>query len=609
VAGFVLTILGLNPVTLRRQSAIDGPLPDLHTRTAILMPVYNEDVRRVFDGIAATFLSVRSTGRLPFFDFFVLSDSTDPDIWIAEEALWDDTCRRLDAAGRLFYRHRADNAGKKAGNIADWVRNHGGAYETMIVLDADSIMHGETIVRLVALAESNPRAGIVQTLAVPANRTTLFARWLQFATRLYGPLLAVGHSFWWVSEGNCFGHNAIFRTRAFAAHCGLPRLAGKPPLGGEVMSHDFVEAACMRRGGWHAWFVPDLPGSFEEVPSNIVDYAVRDRRWTQGNIQHARILFSRGFHWISRLHLAMGVLAYVASPLWLLLLVLSSIVVIQQAISGHVYFPAGHNLFPIWPEYRPLESGMLLAATAIVLLMPKVLSLVTTLASRRKRHDFGGGAKLLTSAAAEILLSMLLAPIMMLFHSKFVITILAGRSVGWTAQPRDDRGISWAEAARRHAGHGLVGVVWGGAILWYAPDFLWWMAPVVAGLAAAIPLTVYSSRTNIGLALRRGGLFLTPEELAPCQALQQLHASRRCAPGTLPGFLDVLKDRRLAALHMAILASRAPSGVPSPVVGHSPETLDPAERRALLGRPGALEARAAVPARNDPSIGRERQPS
>ncbi|HJQ59937.1 MAG TPA: glucans biosynthesis glucosyltransferase MdoH [Vineibacter sp.] len=594
VAGFVLSLLRRHPVTLRRESAADGPLAALDIRSAIVMPIYNEDTSRVFAGLIATYRSLESTGQLAQFDFFVLSDTTDPDIWVAEEALWHDTCRRLGAGGRLFYRHRAANTGRKAGNIADWVQNHGAAYECFIVLDADSVMAGDTIVRLAGLMEANPRTGIIQTLAIAANRTTLFARWLQFASRLYGPLLAVGHSFWWAGEGNYYGHNAILRVRPFAAHCGLPRLPGKPPLGGEIMSHDFVEAACMRRGGWHVFFLPELRGSFEEIPSNIVDYAVRDRRWAQGNLQHARILPAPRLHWVSRLHLAMGVLAFVASPLWLLLLFLSSYVVIQQAITGHAYFLPGYNLFPIWPEFRPLESHALLAATASVLLLPKLLSLALALASRRRRRAFGGGTRLLASAAVEMVFSVLLAPVMMLFHSTFVLTILAGRSVGWNAQRRDDRGVAWSEAARRHAVHSLIGLLWGGVVFWYAIDFLWWVAPIVAGMALAIPLNALSSRTTTGLAAQRRGLFWTPEETAPPNVLQSLEEElERLADWSPPSFAEVLGEPRLAALHLALLPGRPPAAADlidqAERAAIQADALAQVERRALLGSAVALE--------------------
>ena len=593
VIGFALSALRLDPVTLRRSPSIRHRSP-LSERTAILVPIYNEDTRRVFAGVAATYRSLAGTPWLSSFDVFILSDTTDADIWAAEEVMWRETVRRLDAGGRLFYRHRAENIGRKAGNIRDWVERWGGAYEHMVVLDADSVMGGGTLVRLAALMEANPDAGVIQTLAAAANRNTLFARALQFASRLYGPLLATGHSFWQLGEANYYGHNAIIRTRAFAAHCGLPKLSGQPPLGGEILSHDFVEAACIRRGGWKVWFLPELPESYEEIPSNLVDYAVRDRRWAQGNLQHARLIGGRGFHWVSRLHLLMGVLAFAVSPLWLLLLLLSSVSVVTQALTGHAYFLPGHALFPNWPEYRPFETYTLLALTAALLFLPKVLGLTLALARREMRRSFGGAGRLLSAAVAELAFSVLLAPVMMLFHTTFVANILLGRSVGWGAQPRDDRGVDWGSAARRHAAHAVIGVCWGAAILYWAPEFLIWIAPVVMGLIFAIPLNVFSSRASVGMVAKRAGVFLTPEEVRPPQVLGTLAQELDWAATVpLPGFADLLSQERTEALHRALLGTDAlPKKKAMRLAARAApelEALSPSDRRALLQSEGALK--------------------
>lgn len=593
--GLGLRFLRRNPLTLARSSAPDAALPALGARHAIVMPIYSEDTRRVFAGLAATYRSLEATGRLGHFDVFVLSDTTNPDIWVAEEAYWRDACVDLGAAGRLFYRRRAENSGRKAGNIADWVRRWGGAYDGMLVLDADSIMAGATILRLAAALEADPRAGIVQSLPLAANRQTLFARALQFAGRLYGPPLAAGHAFWQLGEANYFGHNAIIRTRAFAACCGLPKLSGAPPLGGEILSHDFVEAALIRRGGWRVWMLPELRGSWEEIPSNLIDYAVRDRRWAQGNMQHARLLGARGLHWVGRVHLGMGVLAFVASPLWLFLLLLSSAVVLEQAVTGHAYFLPGYTLFPVWPEYRPAQTYALLGTTAVILFLPKLLAVALALARREERQGFGGARRLLASAVAELLFSLLLAPVMMLFHSTFVLTVLLGRGVGWTSQPRDDRGVDWADAVRRHAGHGAIGAVWAGTILWFAPAFLPWVAPVVLGMLLAVPLNVLSSRAAIGRAARSLGLFLTPEEVAPPPELRMLAEELdRLSRRPLPGFMDLLRDARLKALHQGLLGCEAPEGeatileLAARAVADA-EGLTAAERLSLLGSAAALD--------------------
>jgi membrane glycosyltransferase len=514
VFGFVLGVLRRHPVTLRRHGPADGAVPELGARTAILMPVYNEDPEEVFERLRAIYRSLEATGRLAAFDFFVLSDTTKPEIAQQEQEAFRSTQEELSAHERLFYRRRPANTGKKAGNIAEWIETRGPDYAHMIVLDADSLMQGATLVKLAALMEANPQTGIIQTHIVPAGRETLFARALQFSTRVTGAVLAIGHSFWQLGEANYYGHNAILRVAAFAQCCRLPTLSGKPPLGGEILSHDFVEAAFMRRGGWYCWLLPELRGSYEEVPTNVLDYAVRDRRWVQGNLQHARLLLTPRLHWMSRLHLAMGIFAYIASPLWLILLALSTAMVINHQVTGDVYFGPTRTLFPQWPVYHWAEIYGLLVLTSVLLFGPKILALLLRLWSTRGSRRFGGRLALLASFLFEVLFSSLLAPVMMLFHTSFVTAILLGSAVGWPAQSRGDRGMSWQQAVRRHVGHALLGAVALAIFAYVTPSYLPWILPVCAGLILAVPLAVLSSRREVGVAARRLRLFLTPEEFS-----------------------------------------------------------------------------------------------
>ncbi|MBS0538021.1 MAG: glucans biosynthesis glucosyltransferase MdoH [Proteobacteria bacterium] len=512
VVGFVLGVLRLHPVSLRRHGPASGPVPELRERTAILMPVYNEEPSEVFARLTAVYRSLETTGRSAAFDFFVLSDTTDAAVGEQEQAAWRKAREELRAGDRLRYRRRAANTGKKAGNIAEWVVTRGPEYAHMIILDADSLMQGTTLVRLAALMEASPRTGIVQTHIVPVGRETLFARALQFSTRLTGAVLAIGHSFWQLGEANYYGHNAILRVAAFAECCRLPVLPGKPPLGGEILSHDFVEAAFLRRGGWHCWLLPELHGSFEEVPSNLLDYAVRDRRWVQGNLQHARLLFAPGLHGMNRLHFAMGIFAYLASPLWLVLLTLSSVMAVDHHLTGDVYFGATRTLFPMWPSYHWPEIHGLLGLTAGLLFGPKVLALILRIWSTRAARRFGGRLALLLSFVLEVIFSALLAPVMMLFHTSFVVRILTGNAVGWPSQPRGDRGMAWRQALQRHVGHVLLGLLILGALTMLAPNYAPWMLPVIVGLLLSIPMAVLSSRRGVGLAARRLRVFVTPEE-------------------------------------------------------------------------------------------------
>lgn len=512
--GFALGVLRRHPVTLARHAPADGAIPPLVERTAILIPVYNEDAAEVSARIAVMYRSLHDTGHLDAFDFFILSDTNKPDLARQEESTYAALRERLDAGSRLSYRRRAQNTGKKAGNVGEWVETRGPAYAFMIVLDADSLLQGDTMVRLAALMQANPRTGLIQTHTVPAGRETLFARALQFSSRLVGVLLSMGFSFWQTSESNYFGHNAILRVKAFAECCRLPVLSGRPPLGGEILSHDFVEAAFLRRGGWYCWMLPELRGSYEELPTNLLDYAVRDRRWMQGNLQHARLIGGAGLHPMSRLHLGMGIFAYLSSPLWLAMLMLSSAMVVDQRITGEVFFGSTRTLFPQWPQYHWPEIHGLLGLTIGLLLGPKLLALVLRVGSTRSARRFGGRIALVLSFVVETCFTTLLAPVMMLFHTTFLIHILAGSAVGWPPQARGDRGMDWRQALTRHIGHvlfGLVALCILGAIV---PDYVPWILPVVAGLLLSVPLAVLSSRRAMGLAARRLRLFLTPEERA-----------------------------------------------------------------------------------------------
>jgi membrane glycosyltransferase len=527
VAGFVIKIIGHDSAVINPRGLAGRALA---SRTAIVMPIYNEDVTRVATGISAIWSSLEAQPDAAAFDFFILSDTRSAEIAAAEERAWRALVARHHADGRLFYRRRVLNVGRKAGNIADFVRNWGGAYEYFVVLDADSIMTGDALVTLARLMDAHPQAGIIQGLPLPAGRETLFARMIQFAARLNGPMLASGLAFWQLGGGNYWGHNAILRMRPFASFCALPDLPGVAPLGGEILSHDFVEAAFMRRAGYEVWLVPELGGSWEEVPSNVIDFAARDRRWTQGNMQHSRVLPLKGLHWMSRLHMLTGILSYLTSPMWFAILVVSSIITCMEAMHEPVYFqPGARSLFPDWPISRPHEIAVLLMLTIVVLLLPKLLGATLALTNRSLRRGFGGVRRLIPSLFVEQVFSMLLAPAMMVFHSMFVVHTLTGKSVTWDAQSRSDRGLSYGEALRRHALHVLLGLVWGAVILACAPRFIWWIMPVLAGLLFSVFLAVWTSGPTLGCRMRRWGLLLTPEETQTPRELAAVHGAQPIA--------------------------------------------------------------------------------
>jgi membrane glycosyltransferase len=528
IAGFAIQLAWRDPAAIQLSEVAGRPL---RTRTAIAMPVYNEDPRRVAAGLEAIWSSLAQEPERGAFDFFILSDTRDPGIAAAEEAMWHRFLTRHRAAGRVFYRRRRDRSEHKAGNIGDFVRRWGARYEYMIVLDADSIMTGSALVTLARVMDAHPEIGILQSLPLPVGRETLFARLLQFGARLQSPMLSSGLAFWQLGESNYWGHNAILRLQPFARHCTLPRLPGKPPLGGAILSHDFVEAAFMRRAGYEVRQLPELIGSWEEMPANVIDYAARDRRWTQGNLQHARVLGFPGLHPLSRVHFLTGIVSYVSSPMWLALLLVSSLVSAIETTKRPQYFLPGPHTLPQWPQIRAGETAVLFALTLVVLLLPKILGAFLALRDRHLRRQFGGAARLCISLLVEQFFSVLLAPSMMLFHSTFVAQTLLGKAVSWNAQDRSDRGVTLREAFRRQKWHLGFGLAWGAIMLRVAPQFFWWLTPVLVGLVCGVWVTAWTSRTSAGRIAQRWGLLLIPEETTPPR---ELMAVRRANLDALP---------------------------------------------------------------------------
>jgi membrane glycosyltransferase len=518
-AGFLVG-LGRAPCDLGLEA--EGPLPTLTRRTAVLVPVYNEAPRPVFARLQAICESVDAASPGAPFDFFLLSDTTDPAIRADEYALFRRLKWRLGAPLHVFYRHRPANVGRKAGNIADWVRRFGGAYDHMVVLDADSLMEGETLVRLAAAMEREPDIGLIQTAPAIVNRHTLFARAEQFASRLYGPMLAAGVAWWSGSEGNYWGHNAIIRVEAFAAHGGLPQLAGRKPFGGHIMSHDFVEAALLRRAGWRVHMASRLGGSYEESPPTLAALLARDRRWCQGNLQHVPIVWARGLHWISRFHLLRGISAYLVSPLWLALLASAVVLPLRpewgQRIGGPVHAAAAARDFDV------AAVGVVFGLGLAFLLAPKALACLQMLRTPGEGGRFGGAWLAALNVVIESVLSMLVAPLIMISHTCSLAAIVAGRDAGWAAQAREETGLNFAQTARLHAADTAIGLSLGVTALSSSMRPFVWMAPVIVGLALSIPLAGAAASAPLGRRARRAGVLLVPEEQRPPQILARANA-------------------------------------------------------------------------------------
>jgi len=478
------------------------PLPHRQGKTAILVPVYNEDAVATFSRIAAINASLNKLNVTDRFHIAILSDSNSPEA-IAEETIWfERLLAEPNAIGRTFYRRRENNVGKKAGNVEDFIRRSGGAYDYALVLDADSLMEGATIVEMARRMDTDPELGLLQTLPRIINARSFFGRCMQFSSHYLSPTFSRGIATLQGREGPFWGHNAMIRVQAFAASCGLPELSGKPPFGGHILSHDYVEAAMLARAGWKVRLDPDLDGSYEEGPENLVEYAKRDRRWCQGNLQHHKLLAAPGLKLWSRLTFLHGIMAYLASPIWLMLLAIS---VVAAALPQRHYIP---NI--------DIENGAhaalnLAIGIGILLLLPKLLILIVS-AFTGENKRFGGTFWALASVLVEIGYSTLLSPVQLLLQSRAVSQVLLGLDGGWPAtqrsQSRVDLHDAWA------AGWWMVvfGFATLAVVLAFTPHIVVWMLPAVVPMMAA-PLLIAAGSHS-----RKDGhpvLFTTPLEREP----------------------------------------------------------------------------------------------
>lgn len=568
------------------RSAPDDAGSGRPSRTAIVMLVCDEDAAGVFARLRAMYRSLEAESQIGGFEFFVLSDSRQPDVWLAEELEWFEACRELGAGGRLFYRRRAENHERKVGNIKDFLERWGRRYDYMVVLDADSVMEARTLTEMVRRMDREPDLGLLQVWPRPVGGETLFARLQQFAASAYGRLTASGMAWLLGDDGNYWGHNAIIRTRAFIESCGLPQLPGKEPLGGSILSHDFVEAALLRRAGWKVRLVDDLGGSYEQGPPDFIEYARRDRRWCQGNLQHARLILARGLKFPSRVNFVVGILAYAAAPLWLLFLVTGALAAISDGVANSIAL-SGLSTVAGWSPGSgdPAMFGLLIFTLGL-LLGPKLMGLTTILVSRSRRRRHGSGLAATASVLMETVFTALVAPILMLLHTQFVATVLAGRSVCWNPQRRCASDISWRDARRAFQGILVSGLVLVGVVASAAPPALVWLLPILTGLLAGVPLTLLTGRASLRGAFGRSALLLTPEDVAPPKVLR-LVATEMC--GRRPRdarecYRRLLEDPQFNAVHCALLGRG--SGPATDAVGRlvtvGPDVMTTAEKARAL---------------------------
>jgi len=535
VSGFMTAMMGFYVMlrgdkhALSAKSVRDHAMPTSpDTRTAVIMPICNEDVATVFAGLRATCESIANAGHSQHFDVFVLSDSYDKDTARAERKAWEDLRAALaenpnQPQVEVYYRLRTRRTNRKAGNVADFCRRWGKDYRYMVVFDADSVMSGECLGSMVKLMEANPSAGIIQTSTQAIGHVTLHARAQQFASRVTGRLFTLGMQYWQLGESHYWGHNAIIRMEPFMKHCGLAPIKGEGGMAGGIMSHDFVEAALMRRAGYHVWLVSDLVGSYEQQPADLLSELTRDRRWCQGNMQNSRLMAEPGIHPVHRAMFVTGTLSYVSAPLWLAFMTLGTALWLAGSgvttLAGGILGNVPNELLGLW------------AWTVCMLFLPRILGVAAVL-MKGEQAQFGGTFSLLKSTMLEAALAILLAPIRMVGHTIFVIAAVTGLKLAWKSPPREATTVPWKMAAQRFAPMSLLVAILGLTVAAVNPGALVWLLPVGLPMLLAIPMAVLTSRTKLGAAVQARNFLLIPEESRSPVVLRRAwqHAARLAQP-------------------------------------------------------------------------------
>ncbi len=551
-------------------------------RTALVMPIYEEDPEHVFASLLAMREALAVTPGGDAFEIFVLSDSRKPEQVAEEERAFRRVASAQNSSIRVFYRRRAKNERAKAGNLAEFFERFGDRYTYAVILDADSLMRADTLVEMVRRMEKAPQVALLQAPLFLHGANTLFARAQQFASSVNGPMFTSGLGFVAGPHGNYFGHNAIVRVRAFLDCCALPVLAGEPPLGGHILSHDFVEAALLCRAGWEVRIADDLGGSWEELPPSLPEYVARDRRWCQGNLQHLRIAVADGLKPMSRLHMLVGAASYLAGPAWLAFLALG------------VWLATGSR-----GALVPTELAIVLTlATATVLVLPRALGLILTLADRERRRSHGGALRLTAGVLAELALGSILAPLLMMHHTRIVLQILIGGAVKWGAQSRRSRG-KIGTIARSELLSTVFGVTAAAALYHFAPGLLLWTAPIWVPLVLAIPIAVLVSSRRMGALFNWLGLLRVPSEVEPDELQLRVNDLRALTTSDdAARFRDLVLDPMLVSVQLARLAQQANGRERGPrldlvrlrqrALRMGPAALSPEERRALSEDPESL---------------------
>lgn len=507
VIGLALMRLSPNPVKAVCPIKRGNPIARLKTRTAILSCVRNEDVAKLEANLNALLAGLVRSGEARAFTLYILSDSSFDEIAAEERAMVSRLAKRWSNWLAVVYRRRETNPGFKAGNIEDFCDRWGNRHDFALVLDADSFMSANAMLDLVRRMEANPTLGILQSLVVGLPTESAFARIFQFGMRLGMRSYTLGSAWWQGDCGPYWGHNAILRLKPFMEHCRLPKLSGKGPLAGWILSHDQIEAVLMRRAGYEVRVLPQEGGSYEENPPHLLEFIRRDLRWCQGNLQYLKLLRMPGIKPVSRIQLLLAILMFASSPAWIGFMVFAALLGLTE--SGQM-------------PYRADTGAALFLSIMTMVFAPKLATIADILLRRELRRSFGGAARVMLGAATEILYSAMLAPVMAVAHTLFMGGLMFGKTIGWGAQARGLEHLPVSLAVKKLWPQTLFGLL---AATWLATQplqLVWPLLPIAIGPLLVIPAAVLLSTRTLGSAGIKSSLWQIPEETDPPAELHSL---------------------------------------------------------------------------------------
>ena len=509
VVGFWNAIIGLllcqcfkdpTKIILPASMRVQDTTP-LSYSTAILLCVRNESVERLIRNLQVMLDGLVNDQLGPFFHIYILSDTNEETVAIEERISFDALCKKYHEQVKITYRCREDNAGYKAGNIADFCQRWGKNHDFALVLDADSFMTSRAITRLVRMMQANPRLGILQGLVIGLPSRSPFTRLFQYGMRLGMRSYTMGSAWWQADCGPYWGHNALIRLAPFMSFCELPTLKSRSGEPKPILSHDLIEAVLMRRAGYEVRIYPQEDASWEENPPTLTEYIRRDLRWCEGNLQYFKLLNLPNLLPVNRIQLVLAITMFFGSPAWIAMILLCTVAISLSTTPAALI---NENYF-----------FTLLVVTLMMWYLPKTTGALDVLLRTSKSQDFGGRWRFTISLLLEMAFSLLMTPITWLNHTMFITRLAFGKKGGWSAHARDDHSISILDALHQFWPHTVLGVVLTSMLYFTHPATLIYGLLFFGGLLFAAPLVVLTSQPWLGRFMMRRQLLSLPEEIAP----------------------------------------------------------------------------------------------